>query len=106
MREIEITWGANRDLVARLSGSGGRFFVFGGTATRFYAPGRREPNDLSLLLQPEALALVGPHRRKRATNWRSAPAAIASAATIAAPTARWRSCRVAAMQRKVRRKAA
>ena len=58
MREVEITWGPNRDLVARLSESGARFFVAGGSATRFHAPERREPGDLDLLVEPSAEMLA------------------------------------------------
>ncbi len=58
MREIEITWGPNRNLVARLSESGARFLVAGGTATRFHAPERREPSDLDLLVEPSAEMLM------------------------------------------------
>ncbi len=57
-REIEIVTGANRDLVTFLSNAGARFFVFGGTATRFWAPGRRAPEDLDLMLEPSAAMLV------------------------------------------------
>jgi hypothetical protein len=68
MRVVQITWGPNRELVAQLSEWRVRFFVAGGTATRFRAPERREPNDLDLLVEPSlgtleklnaALAYVG-----------------------------------------------
>jgi hypothetical protein len=58
MREVEITWGPNRDLVMLLSESGARFFVFGGTAVRFHVPERREPRDLDLLVEPSAEMLA------------------------------------------------
>lgn len=58
MREIEVTWGPNRELVARLAESGARFFVFGGTATRFHVPERREPNDLDLMVEPSGEMLT------------------------------------------------
>jgi hypothetical protein len=54
MREVEITWGANRALVARLAESGARFFVSGSTAARFHVPERDAPNDLDLVVEPSA----------------------------------------------------
>jgi len=58
MRHVEIHWGSNRELVTRLSESGARFFVSGGTATRFHAPERGEPTDLDLVVEPSAEMLA------------------------------------------------
>lgn len=58
MREIEIVTGSNREFVAQLSQRGARFFIFGGTATRFHVPERREPGDLDLLVEPSAQMLT------------------------------------------------
>lgn len=51
-RDIELTWGANRDLMTALTADSVRVLVIGGTAVRFHAPERREPNDLDLLVEP------------------------------------------------------
>jgi hypothetical protein len=51
-REILITWGQNQHLMALLAASAARVLVIGGTAVRFYAPERRDPNDLDLLIEP------------------------------------------------------
>jgi hypothetical protein len=60
IRDIEITWGNNREFVRLLSERGTRFLIVGGTAVRFHAPQRREPADLDLLVEPfpEALASI------------------------------------------------
>lgn len=52
VREIELTWGANRDLMTALAADAARVLVIGGTAVRFHAPERRDPSDLDLLVEP------------------------------------------------------
>jgi hypothetical protein len=51
-REVELTWEANRRLMSLLAEDAARVLVMGGTAVRFHAPERREPNDLDLLVDP------------------------------------------------------
>jgi hypothetical protein len=52
MRDVTITWDANRKLVAELSAHGARYLVVGGAAVLFHAPERRTFDDLDLLVEP------------------------------------------------------